>query len=267
MWGNWQSTDNIQSKHRSNNRTKVILAFTTLILLVTVVIYYSNKWNSEKIIKGLTVNGNAFIPAGEFSELVRDTVIRQIKERIKLKSIKDSIEKHPFVKSANVTFSSGDFINADLVLRFPAAILVKKNGDLKFIDNEGTLLPYLYFKNFTGLPVFSGLFNDEKTDSAKFKDALFILSSLNEPENKFLKACISQINYKSPDGSLEFYLNIDGLKIYTGISKNLDSKLRKLENFIKFYLIQTKKIRIRYVDLRWANQVVYSEVPEQILKN
>ena len=267
MWGNWQSTDDIQSKHRSNNRTKVILAFASLILLVSVVIYFSNKWNSEKIIKGLSISGNTFIPANEFSELVHDTVIKQIKERIKLKSIKNGIEKHPFIKSANVTFASNDYINAELTLRYPAAIYINKNGDLTFVDNEGTLLPYRYFNNFTGLIVFSGIFKDDKLDSVKLKDAMYILTTLNKAENKFIKACISQICYKSADGSLEFYMNLDGLKIFFGSSYNFEPKLSKLENFIKYYLIQPKKPKVKYVDLRWANQVVYSEASEPVVKN
>jgi len=267
MWGNWQSTDDIQPKHRSNNRTKVILAFAALLLLVSVVVYFSNKWNSEKVIKGLTVSGNAFIPAGEFSELVHDTVIKQIKERIRLKSIKNSIEKHPFIKSANVTFASNDNINADLNLRYPVAIFVNKTGDLIFVDNEGTLLPYRYFNSFTGLLVISGIFKDDKPDSSKMKDAMYILSTLNKIDNKFIKACVSQINYKSNDNSLEFYMNIDGLKVYFGTSYNLEPKLNKLENFMKYYLIQAKKPKVRYVDLRWANQVVFSEIAEQVQKN
>lgn len=263
MWGEKHSTsENIPNNH-VKYRNRLIYAFLFLISIIALIIFISNKWNRERKVKGLMFINNEFIPKQELAALIPDSILYIAKERVKLADLKKRIEKYPFVKNVVFSFASNDSLIADITTRMPVAILVANDGTLKFIDKSGKLLPYRLLENFTDLPLLSGLYSGDNIDSARLKSAIGLMDYLSNKDKVFLLTCISEINFSNAYKNLDLYLNFDGVKVMMGNLVDFKEKSEKLQNYLaSVYFRTSPKPKVKYIDLRWSNQVVVAESVE-----
>jgi len=205
------------------------------------------------MMKGLSIEGNSFVPQEIIKNLVPDTLFLKEKGKIKLKDIRLNIEKYPFVKNADVMFSDDDSIDVVIKVRQPIAQIVDSTGKLWLTDDAGKILPYLFFENFSHLPLLSNCLTNKDSGSLKKDFCLAFLQKLNG-EYQIIGGLLSQIIFNGDD--IQLILKKSGARVIIGDTLNLDEKLNNLSVFLKAQIQQSDERKLKTIDLRWSKQVV-----------
>ena len=217
-------------------------------------IYFSINWDSKKIIDGLTVEGNEYVPQKVIRALLADTLYKKEKGKIELSKIRRTIEDYPFVRKADVMFSSEDELKLILKMRKPVARFGNDRSGLHFTAEDGSIMPYLFFDNFSHLPLLRNCFTGNIIDSTKFGLALALLNNINE-KYPITSGLLAEI-VMNTDSTIALVLKRNNIKVIFNDTLKKKEKLDKLEIFMKKYLLTKHKREIGTIDLRWSRQVV-----------
>ena len=225
-----------------------------LLILVPVLIYFSMNWDAHKQISKLSVEGNEFVPQEIIKNLVADSLYKKEKGKVDLIKIRRVIESYPFVENAELMFDSDDRVKIVLAMRYPAAKLKLGKEKYLFTDDGGKILPYLFFDNFSFLPVLTGITRKDSLDTAKFH-LVFSLFAFIKKNYKISCGLLSGIRLNA-DNTFELFLKKGGRTVVFGDSTKKKSKMDKLEIFLENYLENKVEKEIGTIDLRWSNQLV-----------
>ncbi|NOY77947.1 MAG: FtsQ-type POTRA domain-containing protein [Calditrichaeota bacterium] len=175
---------------------------------------------------------------------------------VQLSAIEKKILKNPYLKTVIVYRKYPSTLEIEVEERTPVAYVAGKR--VWMIDDEGVLLPKLTGKKALALPVIthSGPFREKagvRTKNPRLHRTVWFLSMLKAlDKNLFYK--INSVDYTAQKGMV-VYLTEHAFPFYFG--NDLD--IRQIE-YMKAILGKLKQERrvanVRYVDLRFANQVV-----------
>jgi len=225
-----------------------------LLLIIPLLIYFSMNWDAKRIVDGLSVEGNEYVPKETIESLIADSLYKKEKGKIELGVIRKGIEDYPFVKKADVMFAGNGKLKIVLRMRKPIARFGDGKGNLHFSDENGLIMPYLFFDNFSRLPLLKNCFKGQELDTAKFNTSLSVLKFINGNYD-VVSGLLSEIIVRD-DSKIDLVLNKKGTVVILGDTVNLKNKLDKLEIFLRRYLQTNPKREIKSIDLRWSRQAV-----------
>ena len=249
-----------------SNRLKKINFFFILFFIFFVglkLILFSISWSDKgnKLLpKVYNIHGNEIISSKEILELIKISKNNSLLD-IDLKSIKNKIEKHPYIKIAQITRKFPNQININILEREPLAYL--NLDEYLVVDNEGFILPLRNGIIEFNIPTLSG-FNNEKS---LYPIGLKCLST------KTLEA----VNYLNSAKEIfpDLVLNISEFKInqsdyYEMILTEKPTKIILKNSYFSKQIFLLKKFNdvinfekgledYKYVDLRYKNQIVVKE--------
>ena len=256
MRGEWQTDRSISVGLSFLRRYKLLLLAVSLIIIVSIIVIFSIDWISHRKIYNIKIEGNEFIPQEIFKNLVPDTLYKREKGNVRLKEIRQLVLKYPFVRNVNVSFGSNDDVVLELTLRKPVAQLVDSAGRLMFVDEERNILPYLFFENFSYLPVLRTTNNDRSIDSADLDFLINMLLMLRQEKYALVYGQISELISDSKSNTYSARLTGNIAKIEFGDSGKIGIKLDNLLSFLVYYYQHENKSKVEYIDLRWSRQVI-----------
>lgn len=254
------------------NLKKVILI--VIVLSVILLAFQSVKWRSGSNLEKITITGNYTISNEEILEAarLRDTLISS--DEINIDNIQDRISKHPEIKKVYVSKEIPSELKIEIIERRPVAILNGEN-EIKLIDDELEIFPFKNTSKMYDLPVISGVRIEntpnpqKKYNKEDLRLAVFIILNAYK-ESKAAYNNISEVNL-SDTGKTIIYMSEDSSPFYfprkyrESISngeyqKLLVNKLVLFENYLKQKLDNHLKKQVRYVDLRFENEVIINSI-------
>lgn len=233
---------------------QLLLAITAVISLI----FLAKELNSEKSIKVITVEGNNIVPGELISEEICRPIVDSAGKNLKLENIRSAVNSNPFIKNSIVVRDGAEELNVVVQERRPIALICDSIGNLKYIDEEGVILPYAYVDKFPDLALLRGF--DPALDSLALSDARKILNELMKAENELIYNSISEIVYNRDTKGFSMLSSGFSLKIIFGKPGNFEEKVEKLMSFWKSELKTLDVNKIEYIDLRWAKRLILKTV-------
>ncbi len=250
------------------NSKKIILIL--FILFIAALALISLKWRSGNTFEKITVTGNYTIPREEIMNIARlkDTLINS--EDVNIDNIQDRISRHPEIKKVFVSKELPSELKIDIIEKRPVAILNSDN-EINLLDDELDVFPFKNSSKMYDLPVISGIRIENNPNPVKkfnkedLRLAVFLILNAYK-KSKIAYNNISEVNL-SDSSKIIVYLTEDSSPFYfprlstESISNKeyqelLLNKLTVFEYYLKQCLNDHLKSSVKYVDLRFANQVI-----------
>lgn len=237
---------------RKSRIAALLIVFTAVLSLVVA----ANKWNSNQYIKEINIVGAELIEHSEILDIIAEPVINRPKENIRLVEVEVLSKRHPYILSSNAVMQSAGVLKLEVKERKPVAVVVGADGDLYYSDEKGALLPYRLFTSIKNLPVLANCFPYGVLDTAALKSGIKIIENLKNDKTEMLDYFISEIKYNNQDKTFSIITCESDLKIFFGKAENIARKLDLLALFCGKRLTKIAAAKLKYIDLRWENQIV-----------
>ena len=241
-----------------------LLIFLTILSTLLLVALMPVKQKVGTQVKSINLSGNHLLPQGSYLSFAKldDT---QNSVEIPLSILKDRLEKHPFVSSADVEVSK--FNNAKVHLYEKNLIAVLIVDDQPFLlSDELQMLPLFQNTKFIDLPIINNpkyAKQDNVLDFLKSQDiieASQILCAIKLTNQEMVKN-LSEINLNRGE---DITLTFSGIHPIIKIGRNdIPKKILSLNSiWIDLKDIESDLSQSDYVDLRLANQIYIGKAKE-----
>jgi cell division septal protein FtsQ len=220
------------------------------------VVILANTWKGDLKVTDIRVEGNEIV--GD-EEVLRLAGIKDGDSLFKVDLFKaqERIQKNLFVKSVSAKREVPNCIVLSIVERVPIVAAVVDR--VHFLDNQGFILPPAAPGGITDLPIITGKLDKSQftpgnqVGSTSIREAVGIATVAREISDELYHR-ISEIHI---DGSksLVFYTAEYGVPVVFGHG-DIDNKLLKFDAFWKGFVIYRGSHELRYIDLRFEDQVV-----------
>lgn len=172
---------------------------------------------------------------------------------INVAKVKQSIEEHPWVKSAKVEKKFPHAIHIGIESREAAAIVISET-DMHFMDTYGVIFKRVENDDFIDFPVITGMCSFSDGKGRKFQDIASLLNLIRLEDAPLSIRELSEINV-SINGDLALYFSRLPFKVFIG--KDDFKRKIKLMRRIVSHLTGTYKLYLASsIDLDYSNRAV-----------
>lgn len=189
------------------------------------------------------------------SERMHGSVIHKRLAEFNLSFLEKALQKHPWVKSAQLYFDNQDVLHVLVKEKEPIVRVFTKSGTTFYLDSAGARMPLLEKTNIR-LPVVSNYPDIHKPtakDSALISDIKNVIAFMHDHD--FWKAQIAQIDI-TDSYELELIPVIGNHIIRFGKGDGVTDKFNRLWVFYQQVLRKAGFDKYRIVDVRYAEQVI-----------
>ena len=225
-------------------KKRVFLVLCLMILLISTLAIFANRWNLSKSITSLRVSGNKIVDEKEILNQIYTPILNNTKNKINLLQIRREVVAHPYIKSGFVTNNNSSEISIEVQERVPCAIVVNDDGSLFYTDVDASCLPYRISDQIIDLPLIRGVVLNGKVDTFALKNGIKIILELRKPENKELYNIASEVIYYPEQRTFYLMAEDAGIKILFGEIGNLQEKFELLSGFWKERVSKNKTTKI-----------------------
>ncbi|MBS1536589.1 MAG: FtsQ-type POTRA domain-containing protein [Bacteroidetes bacterium] len=229
----------------------------TILIIVGGIFALSFMWKSKQRLQTIEIVGIKTLTEHEILEKIGiDKDEHPFLRDIQLAELRIKIKQHPFVRSATVAHGDNGKIIVTIEERLPVAALKSSQGELRYIDRDGVVLPYRLFSVVTDVPLVHGINIDGKIDTMVVGGLVRILNLLENTSNGELYQAVSEVFYQQNQNSYYLRSTESGIMVNIGYPKNLQEKIDCLIRFWKNEFPKVNKQTIEYIDLRWQGQLI-----------
>lgn len=243
-------------KRKIRGRKLAVIQLVLLVSAIVAIVLLANSLEQNRDINEVIISGNSILTPDEILTPELRKMIDTSKGSDIIFNVSNLVKTNPFVIDAFVSFRGSDKLLVEIKERRPSAIVIDNFGAPLFICTDGFQLPYSHLSEFVNLPVFRNYFPIGKSDSNSIKGSINILKCLSDPGNEFIQQNISEIIFDARTKSYDFISSGFGIRIFFGSADDACNKLRKLSIFWEREMPRITPSRVKYVDVRWNNQVV-----------
>lgn len=258
-------TDGVNIEH-TRNRThgKGVYGFFALLFFVAVAAWFGAvRWKEHLTLSGIIVDGESVVTKEEIVKLAQITSQTKLYD-IDLAAVQQRIQANHFIKNVEVTRDAPSTIRISVEERTPLAFLsVAGNGELVFLDEEGYVLPHALGRAMFDFPVISGVDSEavitvgQRLRQSDILAALDVLECARRIGSEVFHS-ISEVRIRTGH-DMVLYSTDAGVPILFGRG-NVAKKLVTLNAFWKKFLTEQSPEEIRYIDLRFEDQVIVSSL-------
>lgn len=245
----------MKTNEHKKTKSRLILNLAIITLIIVCIIMIALRWNVNQNYNIIEVKGNRLIPTEEIQNIVNAVINTTGKEKLKLEQINTEIQKHSYISKSIVTKENPQKIKIEIEEKQPIAIIVNDSSEFWFVDDKLNILPYQYIEKQVSLPLIRGIFNASVIDTLKLNEAIRIIEHLNKPTIRELAEEVSEIYLNREENNWYFIINDNDFQFILGKAENLEKKLKYAFYSYKFFSEKSSK-QIRYIDLRWLNQII-----------
>lgn len=217
----------------------------------------SLQWKDARRVSGVAVEGVMYL--SEKDVRARAMVQpRALIDTISLGGIRKRLVTHPYIRDARVSRSYPEALTISIDERIPVASFTL-NGVIRYIDEEGVVLPYIRSEmpydlpGITGIPELTRTQLGEAVGGAEYFEALDILVAAMETDSSVYRL-ISEVDMKN-GGDVWLYSTDRAVPIFFGRG-DARRKFILLHAFWEKFARDGGPENLEYLDLRFSDQVV-----------
>ena len=239
----------------SERRSKFfgLIVFLVLIIGFSYLMITGSKANHREVYTQIEVSENSLLPANEYLRYVGLSDPREYDD-LTLLEVKTKIEKHPYMRKAEVEFDGINTILVEVQEKEIKAVLLQKN-ELKLITSDLETLPLFPPTSMKDLPVISNLSSNGKNSyrSEDLEFAFRIIDAISLSDTNVRKN-LAEINLRKGG---DVILTFTGLQFPVLFGKNDEIRKALLLKSLWQQLIEQENIyeKTEYLDLRYKNKV------------
>lgn len=237
---------------------RVYVYFTLLAVVILSLFVVKMQWQNHVFVTGVVVEGTKILSQEEIVRMM-NLPPRASMYDLDLTAIQKNILANAFVKSAVVQRDAPSQLRVIIEERIPAALLA--GSESYYIDNEGIVLPYLVSSETYDIPVISGVDSVAQIKTGRkivnddIREALNIIAAARAVSDETFHS-ISEIRLRKGH-DIVCYSFDSGVPIIFG-KGNVVEKIVKLDSFREKFLKEMDTRTLRYIDIRYDDQVVVS---------
>jgi cell division protein FtsQ len=228
-----------------------------LILIVTVALALgANMWTRDLTVREVRAEGNRIVSSGDILALAAIPKNQKLFE-VDLNLARKRVQGNQFVRAVSVNRDIPDRISIVVDERVPVAAIA---GDrVLYIDADGVILPPARSEFIFDLPVITGALPSSECVPGKritsdvLREALQIVVAAQKVSDDFYRL-ISEVHIDS-GASIELFTSEFGVPVLFGRG-DVAGKMVKLEGFWREFVSQRGAGELKYIDLRFEDQVV-----------
>jgi len=226
-----------------------------LLLTSLGLIAFSNYWKTSLKLKEVVIEGTRIVDKNELLQLSQVQTGTLLYD-LDLTSVQKNVLSHHYVKDATVERNLPSSIRIAIVERQPLALV--NGNEIRYLDEEGVVLPHSVSKALFDLPVLSGIPGSvalklgSRIEHPDVQEALSILSTAKLVSRELFHL-ISEVQIRR--GDIVLYSTESGVPIIFGRG-DAPAKLVRLETFWNEIVRERGAQNLQYVDLRYDDQVV-----------
>ena len=239
----------------SERRSKFfgLIIFLVLIVGFSYLMITGSNANHKEVYTQIEVSENSLLPANEYLRYVGLSDPREYDD-LTLLEVKTKIEKHPYMRKAEVEFDGINTILVEVQEKEIKAVLLQKN-ELKLITSDLETLPLFPPTSMKDLPVISNLSSNGKNSyrSEDLEFAFRIIDAISLSDTNVRKN-LAEINLRKGG---DVILTFTGLQFPVLFGKNDEIRKALLLKSLWQQLIEQENIyeKTEYLDLRYKNKV------------
>lgn len=255
--------ENVQQSHGKS----VYVILTAMVAVGIFVLTMSFVWRSHLIMNAVVVRGEQILTEQQVIELAHIPPHVGLYD-VDLTTIEQNVRHSAFVKNVVVKRDAPSTMRIVIEERKPIAVLTTTKGRMFFIDDEGIILPHVAVAAAFDLPAITGadsaaaLVVGQQTADGDILAALDALRAARAVGSDVFHL-ISEIHVRHGYHDLVIYSSDAGVPIIFG-KGNAVKKMVELDAFWKQVVLQQGPQNIRYIDLRFDDQIVVSSVPQKL---
>jgi len=231
------------------------LLFMALVLCLALLTFFGNKEKPKVTIASVSIQGYYLLPEAEYLKFARLDNPASL-AAIDLPILKDRIEKHPYIKKAEIELSDEKNVKVYIEERKIKAML-QKNDEAYLITDKYEILPVFAYANISEMPLIinskdmKNLKVRDKYYSDDIREAFKIMDGFKYIDNDLFKS-LTQIDLNN--GS-DILLNFNCFNSSVIFGKGEDArKIVYLESLYKNYNNQLAD-SLNYIDLRYSKLI------------
>ncbi len=251
--------ESVERQGERRHGKRVYLAFASLSLIALILWLGTMQWKDHLTVSGIIVEGEHILTRDEIVKLSQVSLRTKMYD-VDLSGIQANIEKNHFVKNVAVTRDAPGVIRISVVERTPIALLLGSGGgEMLSIDDEGYVLPHTSSQSIFDLPIISGVDSlgavpvGQRTPQTDVVGAIEVLAVAQKVSNELFHM-ISEVRIHSGH-DMVLYSADTGVPILFGRGDAV-KKMVKLDAFWKKFITEGDAHDIRYIDVRYDDQVV-----------
>jgi cell division protein FtsQ len=238
--------------------------FIPLMLGMIALFILSLEWRETLKVQRIIVYGSHLLRSQDVNALVNVPLKAPMFE-VNLLSVQKKLASQPFIKEVSVNRQFPDGLRIEVVERRPVASI--SGAELRYVDAEGVILPYIQSPVQLDLPMISGIKGAEKIvpgktlSSSELFQALEILQAAIAIDSTVYHL-ISEVKMNSGN-DIVLYAAEGGVPIILG-KGDVAPKLLLFQTFWNNFIRTGDPEKLRYIDLRFDGQVVvkWNQQPE-----
>ncbi len=226
----------------------------------------SLQWKDTRRVAKVVIEGALYF--SEKDVRARASVpAKALLDTVSLGAIRARLVSHPYIRDARVGRTYPDELTIAIDERIPVASFTV-NGAIRYIDEEGVVLPYLRsgmpydLPLITGVPELNRTRIGEVVEGEEYFAALGILVAAMETDSSVYRL-ISEVDMKD-GGDIALYSSEDAVLIKFGRGDER-RKFMLLRTFWEKFAREGGTEHLEYLDLRFSDQVVakWNNKPQQ----
>ena len=227
-----------------------------LILSMMALCILSREWRESLKLESISVKGTRSLTVNAVTMLA-NVPLKSAFYDLDLLSIREKIMTEPLLKDARLNREFPGILQIEITEREPIAAL--NCGQMRFVDAEGVVLPYLNGERKLDLPLIIGIsgLQSERVGKPILNKELFTALEIIQQAQTLDSAIYHMISELDMNGGGDIKINsLDaGIPVTLG-RQDIPKKLLMFETFWSNYVNPGDGQKLKYVDLRFDDQVV-----------
>lgn len=216
--------------------------------------FMATQWKDRQRIADVDVVGATGLSRLSVQRAVDSLRYRRAKS-ITLASIRQSVEQIPYVRKASVYFSGVNGLCVDVVERLPVAHVLHAGGVLRYVDDQGTVLPVVQERTAHNVPMLHGT-NGYVLSESEVRSLTSLLNRAARALDPRLYQSISELTYDRRSRTVDVITDDATWHLGSIGSDRATEALADMNVFWKDASASLRLAHVREVDLRWRNQIV-----------
>lgn len=233
-----------------------IVVLVLVVLLAGAAAFGAHGWKRDLRVRIVAVRGNRVVPAADVVKLASIWKDQKLFD-VDLAGAQQRVLANPYIGAASVTRDVPDRITITVTERVPIAAVALDN--ILYLDAEGHVLPAVRSEQTFDLPVLTGALPAAecvpggRVSDASVLESIGVLATAKQLSEELYHR-ISEVHI---DGSKNIVLTMAdfGVPVLYGRGNAAD-KLLRLDGFWNEFVSRRGPNELKYVDLRFDDQVV-----------